>query len=84
MQNPTKIYCDNAAAIELSKNPVYKFNTKHIDIKYHYVREVIKNKEIVLEKIDTKENLADIMTKPLFGPLHQKFTSGMGLHNKDY
>lgn len=62
---PVILYCDNTSAINISKNPVMHAKTKHIAIKYHYVRELVEDKEVKMEYINTKEQIADIFTKPL-------------------
>ena len=62
---PMILYCDNTSAINISKNPVMHAKTKHIAIKYHYVRELVEDKEVKMEYINTKEQIADIFTKPL-------------------
>ena len=59
------LYCENTSAINISKNPVMLAKTKHIAIKYHYVIELIEDKEVKMEYIHTKEQIADIFTKPL-------------------
>ena len=62
---PIPILCDNTSAISISKNPVMHSKTKHIPIKYHFLREQVTEKHIKLEYIETKEQIADIFTKPL-------------------
>eukprot|EP00253_Pinus_taeda_P014501 PITA_14501 len=62
---PITIYCDNTSVISLSKNPVMHSKTKHIPIKYHFLREQVVEQNIILEYINTKEQIADIFTKPL-------------------
>ena len=62
---PVIMFCDNTSAIDISKNPVLHPKTKHIAVKYHFVRELVQAKEIRLEYIHTSEQLADIFTKPL-------------------
>ena len=62
---PIVINCDNTSAINMSKNPIMHSRTKHIPIKYHYLREQVSQKAVKLEYIDTKEHIADIFTKPL-------------------
>lgn len=62
---PSKVYCDSQSAIALSKNPSFHNRTKHIDVKFHYVREVVQNGELTVHKIGTVHNPADIMTKAL-------------------
>ena len=59
------IYCDNSSAIALSKNFVFHKRTKHIDAKFHYIRELVNNGEIILKHCRTQEQFADILTKPL-------------------
>ena len=59
------IYCDNNSAISLSKNSVFQKRTKHIDTKFHYIRELVNNGEIFLQHCKTEEQYADILTKPL-------------------
>ena len=48
------LYCDNTSAINISKNPVQDSRTKHIDIHHHFIRELVENKTIVLEHVETK------------------------------
>jgi hypothetical protein len=57
------IYCDNMSAIDFSKSSIEKRRTKHIDIRYHFIRELICNKSIQVVYINTKDNLADYFTK---------------------
>ena len=58
------INCDNQGAIMLAKNPVFHQRSKHIDVKYHYIRSQIENGTIVLLYVPTAENVADVFTKP--------------------
>jgi hypothetical protein len=64
-----KIYCklfeDNAGAIQLAKVPKMRPRTRHINQKYHHFREWVKSGLITILPIDTKEQPADLMTKPL-------------------
>ncbi|CAI0435035.1 unnamed protein product [Linum tenue] len=59
------LYCDNTSAICMTKNPVQHSRTKHIDIKYHFIRELVKDGHISLHHIPTEFQLADLFTKPL-------------------
>lgn len=56
---------DNKSAISLCKNPVYHDRSKHIDTRYHYIRESVENGRIIVEHVASEEQLADILTKPL-------------------
>jgi hypothetical protein len=62
---PIPIHCDNTSAISVSKNPVFHSKTKHIHIKYHFLREQVTNKVVQVHYIPTTEQIADIFTKPL-------------------
>ena len=59
------ILCDNTSAISLSNNNVFHQKSKHIDSHFHFIRELVKNGDIVLKFCDSKEQLADIFTKPI-------------------
>lgn len=59
------VFCDNSSSIKLSKNPVFHGRTKHINVKFHFIRDLIKKGEVELIYCGTKEQLADILTKPL-------------------
>ena len=63
--DPIPIYCDNTSAISVSKNHVLHSKTKHIPIKYHFLREQVANKAVQLHFISSTEQIADIFTKPL-------------------
>ena len=62
------IYCDNNSAINLAKHPTNHRNSKHISIRFHFVRDLV-NIGFVLERVDTKANVSDMMTKALALPL---------------
>lgn len=59
------IKCDNTSAISISKNLVLHSRTKHIEIRHHFLRDHVLKDDCVLEFVDTKNQLADIFTKPL-------------------
>eukprot|EP00253_Pinus_taeda_P014965 PITA_14965 len=63
VQEAIRIYCDNQSAIFLVKNPAYHSKTKHIDVQYHFVRDMIEDKEVLLVKMDTLKNIIDALTK---------------------
>ena len=80
-KKPTLIKEDNQGAIALSKNPKYHPRTKHIDIKYHYIRNKVANKEVILDYCPTSEMLADLLTKPLGKTMFQRIRELMGVRN---
>jgi len=72
---------DNKSAIDFSKNPVHYGRSKHIDTKFHYIRECVDGGKIVLEQISTKDQLADILTKSLGRVLFQELHDRVGVVN---
>jgi hypothetical protein len=62
---PIPIYCDNTSAINISNNSVMHSKTKHIPIRYHFLREQVVEKNIRVEYVGTKEQVVDIFTKLL-------------------
>ena len=62
-QDFLRVHCDSMSAIYLAKNQVYHARIKHIDVKYHFVRNVLEDENTEVKKIHTKDNLADILTK---------------------
>jgi hypothetical protein len=63
--DPIPLHCDNTSAISVSKNPALHSKTKHIPIKYHFLKEQVTNKVVQLNYIPSTEHIADIFTKPL-------------------
>ena len=59
------IWDDNQGCIAMTKNPVMHKRTKHIDIRYHFVREAVARNEIKLEYVPTADQAADLLTKAL-------------------
>ena len=78
---PTSIHEDNQGAIELSKNPKFHNRTKHTDVAYHFVRERISSKELLVTYCPSSEKQADIMTKGLTTVSFQKFRSLLNVHD---
>jgi len=59
------LLCDSTSAISVAKNPVLHSKTKHIDVRYHFLRDHVEKGDIELKHVDTSQQLADILTKPL-------------------
>ena len=62
-QKQVTVFCDSQSAIHLAKNQVYHARTKHIDVRYHFVREIIEEGGVLVQKIKTHDNPADMLTK---------------------
>ena len=78
-EEPTTIMCDNTGAIEIAKNPVYHNRTKHIELHYHWVREIVEKGRLYPEFCTTMKQTANVLTKALPCPKHQQHTCEMGL-----
>ena len=77
--NPLTIKADNQGAIALAKDNKFYTRTKHIDLHYHFVCEVVEDGKIKMEYIPTSENMADIFTKALAKPKFQEFVGMLSL-----
>lgn len=75
----TTIYNDNLEALKLAENPILHNRSKHIDLRFHFIREAIHEKLVNIEYLSTNSMLADILTKALTGPKLRQLISGMGL-----
>jgi hypothetical protein len=76
---PIDIFSDSLGARSITSNNVYHTRTKHIDIKYHYIREKIANATINVNEVNTKNDLADICTKALPREQHNFLADRLGL-----
>ena len=59
------LHCDSQSAIMLARNPIFHAKTKHIQVEYHFIRDVLDNKKIELVKLHTNDNPADLLMKGL-------------------
>jgi len=76
---PTLIYCDNQSCIKLTENPVFHDRSKHIDIRYHSIRDYVQRGIVKLEFVPTDEQVANILTKALPRGKHVRFRDKMGV-----
>jgi hypothetical protein len=79
--SPTTLYCDNQSAVRLVKNPVFHQKTKHIDIKYHKIRDAEADGHISITYVSTDDQLADILTKALPRDRFERLRNLIGLHD---
>lgn len=77
----TEILCDNSSAIAITKNPTMHGRTKHIDIRFHFIRDLVADGLITLKFCSTHEQMADIFTKSLTYDKHVKFRAQLGVCN---
>ena len=78
-QDVMTLFCDNMSAINISKNPVQHSRTKHIDIRHHFIRELVEDKVISLEHVATEKQLADIFTKALDANQFERLRGELGI-----
>ena len=81
IHDPVEILCDNESAVVLAQEPRSQKRTRHILRKYHYVRQVVKDRDIVISRIDTSDNLADPFTKPLPQAKHDAHRFPIGIRD---
>lgn len=62
-QDEYVVFCDSQSAIHLSKKATFHYRTKHIDIRYHWIRETLENLMLLIEKIHIDKNPSDVLTK---------------------
>lgn len=70
----TDLFGDNNGSLAVAKNPAAHQKTKHIQVRYHYIRQLTEDKTIDLKRVDTQDQLADVMTKSLSAQQHQTLT----------
>ena len=76
----TCIYCDNRSCVKLSKNPMFHDKSKHIEIKYHYIRDMVHRGAVKLQYVASmNEQIADVLTKPLARVKFEYFREKLGV-----
>ena len=78
-RSPTTIVCDNTGAVAIAKNPTFHKRTKHIDSKYHWIREKVQEGRFEVQFYCTADQTADVLTKALPRPKHSRHTMEMGV-----
>jgi hypothetical protein len=71
------VYEDNQGTIDLANNPCHHKRSKHMDVKFHYVRSAIVEKKVVVKKVHTDLNRADIMTKAANYPMFSRHVNAL-------
>ncbi|KAE9186560.1 hypothetical protein PF005_g20804 [Phytophthora fragariae] len=81
-RNATTIWEDNQGAIALAQNAGYHARTKHVDIRHHFIRENVERGTVKVEYVDTKNQLADMLTKALGTKTLKFLCDGNGIKEK--
>ena len=79
LKQPTVVWNDNQGAQKLARNNVFRSRTKHIDIRHHFIREVLQDAYIRIDYMTSNEMMADVLTKGLAGPKHLENSGKMGV-----
>jgi hypothetical protein len=74
-----EISCDSQSPKFLENNPTYHSKTKHIDVQYHFVRDMVERNKVLLEKLDTLENITDSLTKSVSVVNFSWYKEAMGI-----
>jgi hypothetical protein len=82
MQDKAKVFCDSQSAIHLARNTSYHSKTKHISVKYHFVRHIVDEGGVSLEKVHTKVNFAYIFMKLILIEKLQWCLASLGLQKR--
>ena len=72
-----ELFCDNQGAIALAKNPIKHQRSKHIDIRYHFIRDEILNHNLTVHYVASENNMADVFTKPMPRIKFDKFKTAL-------
>ena len=81
LSEPTVLFEDNNSCIAQTENPLHHKRTKHIDVYYHFTRQMVAEGVIKLDKVDTGDQLADMLTKPLVRPVFEKHLMSLHMRN---
>ena len=65
MLEPIVIRCDNQSCVQMSVNPIHHDQMKHVEMRYHYVQDIVQRRVVELQFVPTDEQVADVLTKPL-------------------
>ena len=79
MHLPITLYCDNSGAVANSREPRSHKRGKHIERKYHLIREIVHRGDVTVTKISSEQNIADLFTKALTVKVFEKHLHGLGL-----
>ena len=79
ISDPIDLYCDNNGAMAQAKEPRSHQKSKHIQRRYHLIREIINRGDVKISRVSTDANVADPFTKPLAQPKHESHTAAIGI-----
>jgi len=77
---PTPVYCDNDAAICIAEDSIWHSNTKHFQVKLHYIQDQVRTGKLKILRVPSVDNIADILTKSLNHSIFECLCLNLGLH----
>lgn len=78
--NLVTTYCDSLVALAFEKDPKYHGKTKHIDVRYHFITDIAKQKQVVLKHITKNQMVVDLFTKPITRDSFMRYVKSQELH----
>jgi len=78
-RQPIRLYCDNKAACDIAHNPVQHDRTKHVEVDRFFIKEKLDQEIVELPKIQSEDQLADILTKAVSSRVFSKFLGKLGM-----
>ncbi|PON53958.1 hypothetical protein PanWU01x14_198360 [Parasponia andersonii] len=78
------LWCDNMGVGALASNPVFHSRTKHIEVDIHFIRETVINKELEVRYVPSKEQVVDVLTKPLNEEKFLYFRDKLKVHRSPF
>ena len=79
----TLILCDNQSCIKMTENPVLHDKSKHMEIQYHYIHDMVQRGSIKLQYVSKDEQVVDVLTKILSHVKFEHFRDKLGIVRKD-
>ena len=75
----TCVFCDNQSCVKLSENPMFNDKSKHIEITYHYIKDMVQRGAVRLQYVTIDEQITDVLTKPLSRVKFEYFKDKLGV-----
>ena len=79
----TDILCDNQSCVKMTENPIFHDKMKHIEVRYHYIWDILQKGVVKLKNVPTKEQVENVLTKPLTHVKFEYFRDKLGVVQKD-
>lgn len=81
---PVVVYIDNKSAIDLARNPVFHGRSKHIHVRYHFIRDCVEKGLIIIKHVSSDQQRADALTKPMSVVKFERMRELLGVKNLNH